>query len=570
MKNEFVYPGTDLDRAKNLIALLGSFWARTYSASDQLASYVTATALTVAQTHRNLLETVAALSHYDVPLFHRELFVPIVLRRNQTNSAITNTIRFDIDVAAFNTGFVFDTPPDTPVFVFPLPEKLANVAKIFNKIVYPTASFTANVDFYIDTDNAALVFIADPFERPDIFKRSVLTDGQPDEEITLWGFCGDYDYEYVFNQFAYALGIKLQTSQGYKDLTSAIFDSLVAGGASATNLSLALAAICNVPVVLDPVEIVEEVKEDAHGLFVATDKNVYRFSADAEPIVTVGQRVFAGQPLVDGFDIVEFRPKNTFQNLQEDLPTYRQAVTDFLVTSGFEYVTTEVDEDVILNVAETCPPHRKELSALALDNGFVSACLYGDLVFENREVPLIVDTNHPSKYTYVRFTLNGLPSDVRQFFDEIHSRGIALAENQDECDNPRRKLGTLAHLLDRRKYAATEPKPEHLPATINPLRFLIENVLRNNVFVVRIVVSSLGQKHLGLYNIRHLRQLLPPQTAMIVVFEIAAKPDKVSSAQNVAEYIETFTGAEPATDEIPNEYVLDLGATLSLISGTCQ
>jgi hypothetical protein len=291
---------------------------------------------------------------------------------------------------------------------------------------------------------------------------------------------------------------------------------------------------------------------------------------EAEPLVTVGQRVLAGQSLVDGFDIIEFRPRDYFANLQEDLPAYRQSVTDFLTTNGFEYVTTENDVDVILNLAETCPPKKKDLAAIALDNGFVSACFYGDLVFENREVPLYVDTLHPTKYTYVHFPLNGLPADVKSFFDEIHHRGIKLAEQKDECAVPGKKIGTLAHVLDKRKYAETEPKPEHLPKTINPLRFLVENVLRNNVFVVRITVSALGQQHLGLYNIRHIRQLLPPQTAMIVVFELNTAPDKISAEQQITEYVGHFTGMDRVLDEMPGENVYDLGATLYLISGTCH
>jgi hypothetical protein len=570
MKNEFVYPGSDLDRAKNLIALLGTFWSRTYTAADQLSSYVTATALTVAQTHRNLLETVAALSRYDVPLFHREHFVPLVLRRGQINSAATNTPKFNRDPVLFDGGVKFEVPLNSDLYAFPLPAKLVNVGKVFNKITFPTVALAPNLDFYVDNNNAAIVFLNNPFDNASLPRNSVVVDGKDDEEMTLWVFCGDYDYEYVFNQFAYSLGLRLKTTQGYKDLTNAIFDSLINGGASATNISLAIAAICNIPVVLDDVEVIEDIGFDSYGMFIATAANIYRFQEHAEPVVSIGQRVFAGQPLIDGFDIIEFRPKNPFNNLFEDLPTYRQAVTNFLVTSGYEYVTTENDENVFLNTAARCPVFKKDLTALALDNGFVSACFYGDLVFENKAVPLIVDTSHPTKYTYVHFELNGLPSDVKKFFDEVHYRGMELARNKDECDVPGRKLGTLAHILDSRKYAETEPRPEHLPLSINPLQFLVENVLRNNVFVVRITVSALGQNQLGLYNIRHLRQLLPPQTAMIVIFELGAEPDRVAAAENVSEAVSYFVGMEPAVDSMPNENVLDLGATLSLISGTCH
>lgn len=570
MAQEFVYPNSDLDRGRNLITLLGTYWARTYTASDQLLSYTTATALTVAQTHRNLLEVVAALSRYDTPLFHRELLLPIVLRRSQMNTVVTNIAKFDNIDTAFDQSVVFDAPVNSDVCAFPLPDNLANVGHIFNKITFPTVAFLPGIDFRVDTSRNALLFAANPFENHGVVVRQVIIDGKQDEELTLWGFCGDYDYNYVFNQFAYAVGINLKTSQGYKDLMNAVFNSLIDGGAAAKNLDLALSAICNIPLVSDSQEIVEAVRRDAYGLFIATDRNVYRFSDAAIPLVTEGQTVFGGQPLVDGFDITEFRPGNYFKELQENLPTYRPAITDFLATHGFEYLETENANDLILDIEETCPPRKKDLPALALDNGFTAACFYGDLVFENKEVPLHVDTHHISKYTYVHFQLGGFPGDVKRFFDEVHIRGIESLQNINECRPPMKKPGTLAHILDSRKYAETEPGPQHLPATINPLRFLIENVLRNNVFVVRITVSALGQKQLGLYNIRHLRQLLPPQTAMIVVFELTAKQDIVSADQRVTEYVTNFVGMEPANDEIPNANVQDLGATLYLISGTCQ
>ena len=570
MKYEFVYPGSDLDRAKNLIALLGTFWSNIYSASDQVASYTTATAITVAQTHRNLLEVVAALSRYTVPLFHKELLTPIILRRDQLNSAITNTAKFDRSRTLFGDDAAFDRPVISATCSFPVPANLTGVGQLLNKITFPTVTFLLNSDFYVDKENNALVFVSNPFENPGITVQQVLQNGAPVDEIVLWGFCAEYDYNYVFNQFAYAVGVKLQTSQGYKDLMNAIFSSLIDGGASVKNLDLALAAICNIPVVLDRTEVVETIRYDSYGLFIATDRNVYRFAETAEPVVTEGQTVLGGQPLIDGFDVIEFKPGNYFKELRENVPSYRQPLTDVLMTNNFDYLNTETDDTLWLNDAEVCPVKKRDLTALALDSGFVSACLYGDLVFENKEVPLIIDTNHPTKYTYVHFDLNGLPADVKKFFDEVHVRGVELALQQNECDRPSKKAGTLAHVLDSRKYAETEPKPEHLPETINPLRFLIENVLRNNVFVVRITVSALGQKQLGLYNIRHLRQLLPPQTAMIVIFELAADSETIPAAQRVNEYATMFVGAEPANDEVPNANVQDLGATLSLISGTCQ
>lgn len=619
MKNEYVYPGSDLDRSKILISLLGTFWARTYVGIDQIHSYVDATAYNVAQTHRNTLELAAAMSRYEVPLFHEETIVPIVLRRSDLNSARTNTALFDADQYQFDGETIFDRAAGSDLYSFPLPKKLRGVAQIFNKITFPTVIMAENVDYVIDVKRNALAFISNPFDNPAVIRRAIETAGASDEEIVLWGFSGKYDYEYVFNQFAYALSIKLKTSQNYKDFVNAIFSSLIKGGITAKTLDLAVAAITGVPVVIEPKEVVEVVEYDSAGLLIVTDKNVYKFREEAVPVVAAGQTLTAGTQLVRGFEVSEFFFGNSNLPPDEGLVS-RPDIVSLLSTNAYENIAAENDDDILLDADKVCQP-RKPLAALALDNGFLSTCFYGDLVFENKEVPLHVNANHTSGYTFVKFPLGGFPADVERFFAELHMRGIEAAETVKEAcfyapisyasleafpdrgmtgrvyraadtgwlyrwapslDKPpgyyeqivrvppNRKLGTLAHFLDKRRQPDTEPTAAHLPVKINPLRFLIENVLRNNVFVIRIDVSALGQNRLGLYNIRHLRQITPPQTAMIVVFELGLKPDKINAEKMLWEEVDSFMGMEPCLDTVDENYVKDNGALLTRISGTCQ
>lgn len=634
-KQLFVYPGSDLDRGRNLLALLGSFWSTTYTGKDQVRSYVETTADSVAQSFQNLLETVAALSRYNVPLYHTENWVPLVLRKSDRNLSAASAARFDRNSLRFDDNKAsFDAAVVDTFYEFPAPAKLAGAACIFNKLLFPTIALAEKVDYYIDTERGAVVFTADPFDSPEFIKRVIYDRSKPiDEELIVWVFKGQFDYEYVFTQFAYALGMRLKTSQGFKDLMNAVFTGLIDGGASAATLDQALAAICNIPVTIDDSETVEVMQRDAHGTFIATDKHVYRFPEDATPLVAVGDVVPAGTSLVNAFTVHE-------------------------LTHG------EAPDAV---------------AALALDEGYLSACFYGDLVFENKTLPLEVDTQHPSGFTYVKFGVGGYPADVQRFFDEIHARGIAAATAQrDPCfDNPivkpthgefpypgrahhiyqagdthkfyrwratapavpetgsyvemtereicgpnwetfatleafptrgntfirylaadsgklykwvvsaaaqpetgvyeevfapppRSKVGTLAHVLDKRAYPDGEPTAANLPKTINPLEFVIANVLRNNVFLVQIRIGALGQNHLGMYNVRHLRQLLPPQSAMIVIFELRAPRDALDATENLQETVQTFTGAEPLADTVPESMVNDKGATLRTISGTCQ
>jgi hypothetical protein len=573
-KQVFTYPGTDFDRSRTLLTLLGSFWSRTFTQRDQVASYVLATSYAANQTYRNLLETVAALSRYDIPLFHEQTIVPVVLKKSDANSARVTGVLFDENPYVFDGVTSFNTPPgNTPFFVFPLPEKLADVGQFFNRITFPTAALLNGVDFVIDRKRGVIVFKQNPYTNPAFLRRIVVSDGTEDEEITLWGFCGKFDYDWVFNQFAYAVGVKLQTSQGYKDLTNAVLTALVEGGLSAAALDLAFAAICGVPVSAEPSETVEVVAYDAYGLFIATDKSVYRFNVTAVPNVVIGQVIHAGTQLIRGIDIKEFFVGNVYAPPDENAQRVAAPPSrEILVDNSFEQPDAGNNAGVTLDpLTTTCQHIRRELTALALDSGYLSACFYGDLVFENRSIPLEIITDHPSHYTYVRFKLGGVPADVERFFDEIHRRGIETAQApQPLCPGPARRFGTLAHLLDSRVKPATEPTAEHLPATINPLQFLVENVLRNNVFVVRILVPALGQNSIGLYNIRHLRQLLPPQTGMIVVFELSAGADTISAENSITEVITRFTGLQPQKDTVSGSLVRDSGATARLVSGTCQ
>jgi hypothetical protein len=288
-----------------------------------------------------------------------------------------------------------------------------------------------------------------------------------------------------------------------------------------------LAAIFDIPLVKEERETVEVITLDNHGLFIATDKSVYRFSAPSNPIVAVGDVVEAGDALTDAFEIIDLN--------RGTVPT--------------------------------------GLAALALDSGFTAACFYSDLIFENKEVPLTVDSAHPSGYTYVSFPLSGFPADLRRFFDELHARGIeSIPETPAECDKTgaNKRLGTLAHILDRRPNPMDEPQAGDLPPTINPLRFLVENVLRNNTAIVRVRVSRLGKNHLGLYNIRNVRQLLPPYTALFFIYELDGQKDAIDGTDSVLARITKFKGMAPIQDAVSVNLVQDRGVMVRTVSGTCQ
>jgi hypothetical protein len=526
----FTYPTSDLDDAKKLLTSLGTFWSRTYEAKDQMQTYAQAVSAAAAQNELSMLEAIAALSRYDVPIFHTENWYPLVLRKSQTNFTPANAFTFNNDQLVFDSGkqAKFNEFSGRDFFAFNAPENLAGAARIFDRLVFPNYELIGGVDFVVDTASQVIIFTEDPFTSDTVTKQPIYENEQlVDEEITLWAFKANFDYGYLFQQFAYAVNINLASSENAKALTNAVISGLILGGASDAAIVPALSAIFDVPLVKSDGEVVEVITLDNAGLLIVTDKHVYRFNADATPAVAVGAVVNTGAHLTGAVKFVDLN---------------RGVAPD-------------------------------DLKALALDSGYTSGCFYSDLVFENKEVPLRVDTEHPSGYTYVSFPLAGFPNDVRRFFDEMHERGIQqIPTTPPECDltGENRRLGTLAHILDRRPERVGEPDATSLPATINPLKFLIANVLRNNAAIVKVRISELGKNHLGLYNIRHVRQLLPPYSALFFFYELDGQKDRISGIFDVNEAIKRFKGVEPLQTAVAPILVKDKGVLVRTVSGTCQ
>ena len=93
-------------------------------------------------------------------------------------------------------------------------------------------------------------------------------------------------------------------------------------------------------------------------------------------------------------------------------------------------------------------------------------------------------------------------------------------------------------------------------------------MLRNNAYIVKIRVTAQGSDGVGLQNLRLLRKIVPPHTAMILIVAVTAETDSVT-LDMLSEELDQFTGAAPRQDD-----VLDLVETarvvVRIINGTCQ
>lgn len=503
------FPASDIDRDQKLMAQLGSFWGDDYHAVDQVRSYIRGRQQAAWQSNQTLQEAVDAASRLTTPVFRRENWFSWTIKASDRNDARTSLLRYDED-ALYDGSFRYDIPKIRKDHAFPRPTGLAAVNVISNRITAPSVLLVKGIDFAIDEVNSAVVFRNNPFTDDRIAKLPIYEDGVVvDQELTLWFFYAVFDENLIHEQYGHVIELQMPSSERYRDTVNALFDGIVEGS-TRHQLELALTAVTGIPLVREETETVEIVEADWRYLLVITDAHVYRFAATATPVVAVGNIVHAGEPLVDAIEIIEFN-------------------TGAVPTS---------------------------LRALTMGKGFLAAGFLGEILFENKMVPLLVDETHPSGFTYVSFDLGGFPLDVDRFFTEMHAAGVARNE-------------TLAMLLDRRTNKVGQPRASNLPATINPLEFLVENVLRNNAFVVRVKPKHADMLIPGVVALPQFRKLLPPHTAMLIVIELTPDPASVTLDDADASGVRPYSAPDPLSE--PAAMIAD-GHRIRLrtISEVCQ
>jgi hypothetical protein len=460
----FSYPVNDLDNPDKLLELLGSFWATTYQGNSLLKDLVGTAGQMAQQSHLQLLELIRSVSRFDVPIFHQSNWYGLRILESELNSDTSLLTTYTTPSAnQYNTttSLAYAEISDQSFYSVTKPAGLENVKVIFNRLTAPSVELVQNIDFWVH--DSVITLRENPFDNPLIPKREILSGNGTvsDRECMLWLYRGQWDWDLIYEQFGYALRLKLKSSQGYKDFINAIFDAFVAGTSVRTQ-SQALAAAFGIPLVVEAEETVENIINDADKLNIITNVHVYQFPLGTTSLVSLGDIVRAGDTLVDLFQVFE------------------------------------------LNRGATINPN--DISALSVGSGVLAWGFWGDLTWENKEQDIVVEENVDG-YTKVSWELGGFPSDKDKFWADVHIAGIAANE-------------TLAMLLDVRENPTGQATATSLPLTINPLQFLADNLLRNNAYVVKVKPGSQLSNQLAFVPIAQLRKIQPPHTLMILIVEL--------------------------------------------------
>ena len=309
------------EKAGNTLYMwLGSLWRSIHKGDKMIRGLQSARGIRLAQLYLDIIESARLQDRNGAPVFHRELWHPVVVRLSRRDTAQENMIEVGIDGeigeqpagSMYGEGTVFclgKMANFQDYVTYPIDAEIAGGAvSIVDNIVNPTVMMERGKDFEIR--NRSIIFHRDndplgeasKFERYDI--PGVLDDNGdeiPDMEAVLWASDVLIDKNYIADHISYALGANAPSSDVVKRIVNAAWSS-VASGLTPELINTLIAAMLNIPVIQHEKETVRDIyiekDDDGNGVsrIVTTDLGTYRVSLKA----TMRRRVVPGATLVKG------------------------------------------------------------------------------------------------------------------------------------------------------------------------------------------------------------------------------------------------------------------------------
>lgn len=284
---------------------IGSFWSQVYKDPEFIKELQTTRALRISQLYLDLLENLKLTDRANAPVFHRERWYPIILRKSTRNTSKDTLIKISDDGTVilgkqddniYRPNTVLDIGDKVSHYsnmvLYPLDTSKSGIKSVMtcivNNITRADVTLSQGVDFIILDGAIAISEEHDPFygKHADKFpKFEILGDlhnTKDDTEVVLWGCDTLFDKDFIYKAFGYAFKLPSRTSELYKNIVNSAWNT-VASGATPLLLQSLIATICGVPTVKEEGEVVEHISYFSDGLIqVITDKNLYSFPDGTE------------------------------------------------------------------------------------------------------------------------------------------------------------------------------------------------------------------------------------------------------------------------------------------------
>lgn len=299
-----------------LYSWLGSLWRNIHIGNDMIEGLQKARGIRLAQMYLDILEAAKLQDRNGMPVFHRELWHPIVIRKSERDKSQENmlTIGMNAEIGPqpagsdYGEGTVLKMGKlaNLDKFVtYPIKSGIVGMAaSIVDNIINPTVSMESGVDFVFQDGSIVIPKEHDPLAPNSPFEKyDVPTDDldNPDMECVLWASDVLIDKDYVANHLSYALGANAPSSEVVKRILNAAWSS-VTSGLTPELIKTLMAAMLNIPVVQNDRETVIEVytEKDDEGSDVAKIVMTDAFKYKVSPKAKLRRGLYSGAVLKRG------------------------------------------------------------------------------------------------------------------------------------------------------------------------------------------------------------------------------------------------------------------------------
>ena len=456
--------------AQTLYSWLGSFWAEVYEDPDFILDLQHARALRISQLYLDLLENLKLEDRENAPVFHRERWHPIILRKSQRNLGSKGMVKLVGDGTVVLGSQTHEAYPEDTVItlggrevsyrdmvVYPLDPASADLkgmlSCISNSIAGATVTLGNGTNFAILDGAIAIAADQDPFTgvNADSWPKFEVIDGESveDEETVLWACDALFDKDFLYTALGYAMQLPTGSSEVYKRVVNAAWN-IVASGATPLLVRSLMASICDIPTVKTEGETVEDIFYANGKCYVVTDKNSYLLSDKAE----LRRNVRKGKKL-HRFDTLD-KAIRVYSCVTEPhkLPEYNDFLDDF----------DDFTEDV---PAMDLPP---AFFRTSLERGF-------SVSWDDVPVTCVgFDKNGNPK---LRFPLEGTADDEDRFWSETWSRYEAAGVSMETC------LTGVRH--------DTMFEVGKVCGKISPMEFFMYNLIGANTLIITVRTDTLAE-----------------------------------------------------------------------------
>lgn len=451
---------------------LSPFWTRMFKDSDAVRGIVHANSQQLSQIYLNWLEAVGMLSIKTAEPFHKEQFMPMIIRRSKFSTGP--------DVLTFGSGTVFGAQPEggtyrpgdvftygglerlSGLYYVGMPTGVVSVGPfIYNRLTEPSVVMLRDSDFMV-IDNI-VAFREDPFENPLIPKRIVAGDnGTQDEEIILWASEARIDDQRLYQNYGFAFPARRKSSEAYR-LILETFYRIYADGPSPVAVDMVVAALAGLPITKEDLEVVESITEFNGQALVITDAGSYQLPVGVavRSEIEVGTELSAGSPLAEATRVYE---GGTGSDWWRMLP---------VLTLGKEYFALPI----------------------------------GGLGFPNKVVRVVPSAVLDDAGFDATFELTGIPAEISKFWEASSAAGLAAG----------RRFGTAMWEEYGKTLSGVADPSQDL--YINPLQFVAEKLMDRSVIVVKVDLSKIADQAFLIQNLRILNDTCPVFCGLIVLLE---------------------------------------------------